>query len=537
MIQKGEKMKVLVADKLEKDGLEVLQKENGLRVDVRPGLSPDELKKIVGDYDAVIIRSGTRLTRDILEAGRHLKVIGRAGVGVDNVDLDAATKQGIIVMNTPEGNTTATAEHTITMILALARKIPQAHRSLLEGKWKREEFLGTELQGKTIGIVGLGRIGREVAKRALQGFGMRVLAYDPFITADSVKALGVNFCELDKIFKEADFITVHTPLTPETKYLINEKAFQIMKPGVRIINCARGGIVEEKALLKAIHDGKVAGAALDVFEKEPPNENPLLKCPEVVVTPHLGAATREAQENVSVAVAKQVIDALYNRAIRNAVNLPSMDPETYKAMNPWITLAEKMGLLYTQFFGGKLRSVTVRYGGEVAQYPLAVLTVAVLKGLLAPVSENTVNFVNAPAIAKERGVTVNELKTSEMKDFVNFIEIEISQDHVQNRMTGTLFGNRLPRIVNINEFWGLDIDPNGYVLVIKNEDQPGVIGGLGMILGKNGINIAEMSLARITKGKKTLALTTINTDNEVPDKILAEIKKFPPIIEAKVVKL
>lgn len=529
-------MKILVADKLEKDGLRLLLKERGLKVDVKTGLRPEEIQKIIGGYDAVVVRSGTRLTKEILEAARNLKVIGRAGVGVDNVDLETATKKGIIVMNTPEGNTTATAEHTMTMMLALARKIPQAYLSLSQGKWRREEFVGTELQGKTLGIIGLGRIGREVAKRASQGFGMRVIAYDPFITEESAKPLGVAFCEFKKLLKQADFITVHTPLTPETKYLIDKGAFQFMKPGVRILNCARGGIINEKALLTAIRSGKVAGAALDVFEKEPPMKNPLLKCPQVIATPHLGASTREAQENVSVAVARQVIDALRNRAIRNAVNLPSLDPETYRILKPWITLAERIGLLHTQLFGGRLREVTVRYCGEVTQYPLAPLTIAVVKGLLQPISATTVNYVNAPTVARERGITVNESKTSEAKDFANFIEIEATHDHEKNRIMGTLFANRDPRIVKINEFV-LDAEPRGYMLFIHNEDRPGVVGHLGTILGRNGVNIAEMTLGRIRKKNKIMAITIISTDQDVPPKVLAEIKKFPAILDAKLVKL
>ena len=529
-------MKVLVADRLEEDGLRLLKKERGVKVDVNLGLSPEELKKIIGGYEAVIVRSATRLTKDIIEAARNLKVIGRAGVGVDNVDLDAATKRGIIVMNTPEGNTTATAEHTITLILALARKVPQAYLSLVQGKWRREEFLGTELQGKTLGVIGLGRIGREVAKRAGQGFGMKVLAHDPFITEQSVKPLGVATCDFRTLVKEADFITVHTPLTPETKYLINKNAFQQMKRGVRIINCARGGIVEEKALLAAIRSGKVAGAALDVFEKEPPVNNPLLKCPQVIATPHLGAATREAQENVSVAVVKQVLDALYNRAIRNAVNLPSLDPETYRVLQPWIVLAERMGLIHTQLFGGKLREVTVRFCGEVTQYPLAALTVAVLKGLLAPISGGNVNFVNAPALARERGIAVIESKTTEAKDFANFIEVEASQNQDTNRIMGTLFGNRDPRVVKINEFL-LDAEPKGYMLFIHNEDRPGVVGTLGNILGRNNVNIAEMTLGRIRRQNKTMALTIINTDQDVPAKVLDEIRKLGAILDVKLVRL
>lgn len=529
-------MKVLVVDRLESDGLKLLQKEKGIKADVKLGLSPEELREAIGGYDAVIVRSGSRLTKEIIEAGRNLKVIGRAGVGVDNVDLEAATKQGIIVMNTPEGNTTATAEHTMTLMLALARKIPQAYVSVTRGKWRREEFIGTELHGKTLGVIGLGRIGREVARRAGQGFGMKVIAFDPFITEESVKSLGVTFIDFKKLLKQADFITVHTPLTPETKHLIDRTAFALMKPGVRIINCARGGIVDEKALLQALRSGKVVGAALDVFEKEPPGRNPLLKHPAVIATPHLGAATREAQENVSVAVVQQVIDALHNRAIRNAVNLPSLDPETYRAVRPWIILAERMGLLHTQLFGGRLREVTIRYCGEVAQYPLASLTIAVLKGLLTPISGNTVNFVNAPSLARERGITVNESKTTDGKDFANFIEIEAAHNHEKNRIMGTLFGNQEPRIVKINEFL-LDAEPKGYMLFIHNEDRPGVVGTLGTLLGRNNVNIAEMTLGRIKKQNKTMALTVINTDQEVAPKVLAEIKKFHPILDVKLVKL
>ncbi len=528
-------MKVLVADRLEVDGLRLLKKERMVKSDVNVGLAPEELKKIIGSYDAVIVRSATKLTKDLIEAGKNLKVIGRAGVGVDNVDLDAATRRGIIVMNTPEGNTTATAEHTMTLLLAVARKVPQAYLSLTQGKWKREEFMGTELQGKTLGIIGLGRIGREVAKRASQGFGMKVIAYDPFITEQSVKPVGVVTSDFKTLLKQADFITVHTPLTPETKYLINKTAFQQMKQGVRVLNCARGGIIEEKALLAAIRSGKVAGAALDVFEKEPPVNNPLLKRPEVIATPHLGAATREAQENVSVAVVKQVLDALFNRAIRNAVNLPSLDPETYRILQPWIVLAERMGLLHTQLFGGKLQEVTVRFCGEVAQYPLASLTVAVLKGLLAPISGGNVNFVNAPALARQRGITVVESKMTDTKDFANFIEIE-TQNHDKNRIMGTLFANRDPRIVKINEFL-LDAEPKGYMLFIHNEDRPGVVGTLGTILGKNNVNIAEMTLGRIRKKNKTMALTIINTDQDVPVKTLDEIRKYNAILDVKLVRL
>ena len=536
MKTRTEKMKVLVTDPLGKGGMTELRKEEGLEITEKPGVSPEELKKIIAGFDAIIIRSGTRLTREIIEAAKNLRVIGRAGVGVDNVDLAAATQRGIIVMNTPEGNTISTAEHTFSMLMALARNIPQAAASVKKGEWKRHDFLGTELNGKTLGVMGFGRIGREVGRRAAS-FGMKVLAFDPFISTASVTEYPVEFADLKSLLKAADFITVHTPLTPETKGILNSETFKLCKKGVRVINCARGGIIEEKALAEAIESGIVAGAALDVFEKEPPSaDHPLLKLKQVICTPHLGAATQEAQENVAIDVVRQVVDALHERAIRNAVNLPNLDPETYKALRPWITLAEKIGMLHGQLFSGSMRCVTIRYGGEVTRYSVNALTIAVLKGLLTPICGETVNFVNAPALAKERGIVVNESRSTQTEDFSNYIEVEVDGGG-KNSILGTLFGNKLPRIVNINEFWGLDIDPHGNVLVVKNEDQPGVVGALGNILGKNKINIAEMSLARVTKGKKTIALTTINTDNEISEKVLSEIRKFPPILDAKVVKL
>lgn len=532
-------IKILVSDPLGLGGMAELKKEKNIQVDEKPGLSNEELKKIIGQYDAVIIRSGTKLTKELIDAGTRLRVIGRAGVGVDNVDMESATKRGIIVMNTPEGNTISTAEHTFSMLMALARNIPQACASVKASQWKRQDFLGTELNGKILGVVGFGRIGREVAKRA-NAFNMKVVVFDPFISKSSVKEQPVEFLDLNELLKAADFITVHTPLTPETKYLLNGQNFKLCKKGVRLINCARGGIIEEKALVQAIESGIVAGVALDVFENEPPAaDHPLLKLKQVIVTPHLGAATQEAQENVAIDVVKQVVDALYERAIRNAVNLPSLDPEAYKVLKPWLLLAEKIGMLQTQLIHGSMKDVTIRYGGEVTKYSSNPLTSAVIKGLLTPVCGETVNFVNAPQMAKERGIVVTESRSTQIEDFSNYIEVEINTDkgNGAQRIMGTLFGNRLARIVNINEFWGLDIDPHGYVIIIKNEDMPGVVGTLGTILGKNKINIAEMSLARVQKDGKMLALTTINTDNAVPDSVLAEIKKFPPIIDVKVVKL
>lgn len=536
MNPKTKTMKILVSDPLGAGGMAELKKEKGIQVDEKPGIAPEELKKIISGYDAIIIRSGTKLTKDIIEAAGNLRVIGRAGVGVDNVDLEAATKQGIIVMNTPEGNTISTAEHTFSMLMALARNIPQAVASVKASEWKRQAFQGMELNGKVLGVIGYGRIGREVAKRA-HAFNMKVVVFDPFISKASVKEQPVEFMTVPELLKVADFITVHTPLTPETKHIINCETIKLCKKGVKLINCARGGIIEEKAMVEGIQAGIVSGVALDVFEKEPPAaDNPLLKMKEVIATPHLGAATQEAQENVAIDVVKQVVDALYERAIKNAVNLPSLDPEAYKVLRPWISLAEKIGMLQVQLFGGSLKSVTIRYGGEVTRYSLNPLTIAVVKGLLTPICGETVNYVNAQAMAKERGLVINESKSTQAEDYSNYIEVELGAGDKKTTIMGTIVGNQQLRIVHVNEFM-IDVEPEGYVIFIQNEDQPGVVGTVGTILGKNKINIAEMSLGRVSKEKKMLALTVINTDSEVPEKVLAEIKQFPPILDVKVVKL
>ncbi|MFZ5802017.1 MAG: phosphoglycerate dehydrogenase [Candidatus Omnitrophota bacterium] len=528
-------MKILVADALGKGGMEILRKDKAVKVDEKVGLKPEELKKIVADYDAIIVRSSTKLTKDILEKATRLKVVGRAGVGVDNVDLETATKRGVIVMNTPGGNTISTAEHTFSMMMALARNIPQACQSLKSGKWDRKSFTGTELCGKVLGIVGYGRIGREVAKRAL-AFSMQVLVFDPFISPDSFKDHPVEFTDVKSLLKRADFITVHTPLTPETKYILGGENLKLCKKNVRIINCARGGIVSEADLVAALEAGTVTGAALDVFEEEPTQNTKLVGLPQVIATPHLGAATQEAQENVALDIAVQVLDALKDRAILNAVNLPNLDPETLKVIKPWTSLAEKIGSLYMQLFGGTIKKVTIRYGGEVANYSLQPMTLAMLKGLLTPICGESVNFVNAQSIAKERGIAVNESRSTQIEDFTNYIELEVADGGKTHRVMGTLFENKKPRIVRIDEF-SIDVEPIGTVVWIQNHDRPGVVGTLGTILGKKDINIAEMSLGRMMKGNKMVAMTVINTDSDVPAAVLTQIKKFDPIIDAKVVKL
>lgn len=528
-------MKVLVSDALGQGGMEILRQEKGLQVDEKIGLKPEELKKIIGEYDAILVRSATKVTAEIIEAGKKLRVIGRAGVGVDNVDLEAATKRGIIVMNTPEGNTISTAELSFSMLMAVARNLPQADAHVKKGEWKRSKFQGAELNGKALGVVGFGRIGREVAKRA-SAFNMKVMVFDPFISKEAVKEWPVEFVDFPTMLKNVDFITFHTPLTAETKNLLNKETFKLCKKGLRIVNCARGGIVDEQALVEAIQSGQVAGAAFDVFVAEPPPaDHPLLKLPQFICTPHLGAVTQEAQENVAVDVAKQVIDALNDRAIKNAVNMPNLDPDTLKGLKPWLVLAEKIGMLYPQLFDGSIKKVEIRYGGDPTRFKTAPLTIAILKGLLTPICGETVNFVNAPAMAKERGIHVSEGISTSSADFTSYIDVEVLQGKETHRVMGTLFDQE-PRIVRINDFL-IDVEPKGWVLFIKNEDLPGVVGMVGTMLGKNRINIAEMSLGRVGKGKKAYAMTAINTDSEVPAKVVTQIKKGKSILDVKVVKL
>ncbi|MBU1862591.1 MAG: phosphoglycerate dehydrogenase [Candidatus Omnitrophica bacterium] len=526
-------MKVLVSDKLGEKGLAVLKKEKKITCDVKTGMKPDELKEVIKGYDGIVIRSSTKLTKDILEGANNLKVIGRAGVGVDNVDLETASKKGIIVMNTPGGNTVSTCEHTIAMIMALSRNIPQADASLRKKEWKRSQFLGTEVYGKTLGIVGFGRIGKEVAKRMLS-FGMKIIVYDPFISPDTSPQLEVEVVDINELCKRSDYITVHTPKTAETKYLFKKETFALMKDSVRIINCARGGIVSEADLYEAIKSGKVKGAALDVFETEPPYESPLLSLDQVIVVPHLGASTEEAQENVGIAVAEQVVDALLGRGIKNAVNLPSFDPDTMNVLRPWVHLSERLGTFVTQFSGGEgLKRISIKYSGEVTNFQLSALTLSVIKGVLAPMLEdNEINYVNAPIIAKERGIEVIESKSSQLGDFSNAIAIEIQTGIKVTTVVGTLFGNNSPRIVRINDYH-IDAVLEGVMLCIHNQDIPGMVGEIGTMLGTSNVNIAEMSLGRKKEGD--VAITIINTDQVIPNEILEKIKKLKNIVGAIVV--
>ena len=526
-------MKLLVSDSLSEKGLEILRGTEGLEVDVFDGIAADKLKGIIKEYDALIIRSGTKVTRDIVEAAHKLRVIGRAGVGLDNVDVEAASERGIIVMNTPEGNTIATAEHTMSLLLAMARKIPQGNESLRRNIWDRKGLTGVELYGKILGIVGLGRIGTEVAKRA-QSFGMGIIAFDPFLTTEKASKLEIELVSFEELLKRADFITVHTPLTKETKHMIGAKEFDLMKNGVRVLNCARGGIIDEKALENAIKSGKVAGAAVDVFEEEPPKDHPLLKLNQVIATPHLGASTDEAQVNVAIDVAKQVVDVLLDRGIRNAVNYPSVDGEVLKVIRPYLKLAENIGALQAQLADGRITYVKVRYSGETTNYDTSPITVALVKGLLTPILGETVNYVNAQVLAKGRGIKVIESKTTEVEEFANLIATEVKTDQLRSIVEGTLFSKDNPRIVKIDEFY-VDAVPQGYMVITFNKDVPGIIGSIGTILGRNNINIAGMTFGRRKQGGR--AITVLNVDGPVPDEVLRELSSADNIYDARLITL
>lgn len=527
-------MKVLVTDHLAPQGLEVLKRAQGFEVDVRLGLEPEETKKVLGPYHGWVIRSGTKITADMIEAAPNLKVIGRAGIGVDNVDVEAASRKGIVVMNTPGGNNVTTAEHTISLMLALARHIPQAVASLKAGQWERDKFVGMELCNKTLGIIGLGNVGRIVAERAL-GLRMKVLTHDPFVPPENAAQLGVEMASLDEIFEKSDFITVHVPLTSDTRGLINRKAFAKMKRGVRVINCARGGIVDEKDLVEALREGKVAGAALDVFVNEPPPpDHPLIRMDQVVTTPHLGASTDEAQLNVAIAVAEQIVDFLTRGVIRYAVNVPSVSAELLNVLRPYLNLGEKLGSLQVQMLSKLPREVTIEYSGVVTQYDVAPLTLAVLKGILTPVMESSVNYVNAPVVARERGIKVVESKSSRATDFASSITVRAKTRDREIELEGAIFGSNNPRIVKINNFY-LEAVPEGYILILHNRDVPGVVGAVGTLLGQKGINIAGLELGREKVGG--MAISLIHVDDAVPKETLEALRSLPNIIGADLVKL
>jgi len=515
--------KVLVCDPISKEGITVYEQAEDVEVVENTGLAEEEICKIIPEFDAIIVRSQTKVTAKIIEAGSKLKVIGRAGVGLDNVDKEAATRRGVVVMNVPGGNTVSTAELTFAMLLALSRNIPQAHASLLEGKWDRKKYKGVEVRGKVLGILGMGRIGTEVAKRA-RAFEMKVLAFDPYLTEEKARDTGVALVSFDDLLGKSDFLTIHTPLNVETRNLnlINAETLAKMKKGSRIINCARGGIVDEKALAKALDSGHIAGAAFDVYPVEPPEERAVIDQACTVCTPHLGASTQEAQDVVAVELAYQVVDALQGKGIRNAVNIPYVDPELIEKLGPYIQLGEKLGLLGAQLSMSPLKSIEVDYMGEVTEYDVRPITVAILKGALQPYLDVQVNYVNAPYIARERGITLAEVKSSEIKAYTTLVAVKLVSERRETHLWGTLFAARKdPRVVRIDGYH-VDMRPFGRQIICKNEDKPGFIGSIGTLLGNAGVNIADMTVGRQEKG--TTAITVIAVDEPIEGQLLEEIQ-------------
>ena len=526
-------MHILVCDGLEKTGVDQLRSASGMIVDERPSIDAAELMDIIDGYEALIVRSKTRVTAELIDRAANLRVVGRAGTGVDNIDVSAATQRGIVVMNAAAGNTVTTAEHTMAMLLSLARQIPQAATSTKSGHWEKNKFVGVELMGKTLGIVGLGRIGNAVASRA-RAFGMSVLAFDPYFTQEAARELGIEMIALDELIARSDFITLHTPLTDETRYLINAAAIEKMKPGVRLINCARGGLIDEHALYDGIVSGKVAGAALDVFEQEPTSpDNPLLSLNQVITTPHLGASTAEAQLGVATMIAEQVIDYLKHGTVRGAVNMPAVSAELLAAIGPYITLGEKIGLFQGQVFGHDLREVTIEYSGEVTEHDVKPITHAVIAGLLGPVIER-VNMVNAAVVAEQRGIKISESLLRRARDFASMIRVRAVTAERESEVAGALFGRRDGRIVRINGF-SLEAIPKGHMLFLFNRDQPGVLGSIATFIGDNNVNIGRLYLGRKKIGESALAL--IQIDQPMSEETIDSLCQVPGVISVRQVKL
>jgi len=527
-------MKILISDKLVQEGIKILKGEKKFKVDCKFDISPAELKSIIKNYDSLIVRSNTKVTKDIINASVKLKFIGRAGVGVDNIDLKAATKKGIVVINTPAGNTTSTAEHAMSLILALSRNIPQAYLSLKSGKWERSKFTGVELYGKTLGIIGLGRIGSSVAKMA-KSFNMKIVVFDPFISMDIASKLEVEMVNMKELLSCSDYISIHTPKNVKTKHLISNKEFSLMKKNVRLINCARGGIIDEKALVKALQSKKIAGCALDVYENEPPaSDHELFKFDNCVVTPHLGASTSEAQVNVAVEIAQSISDALLGKGIVNAVNFPSVDARTYKILEPYIDLAERMGKFAGQLIKGRISRVKITYNGVITEYKTAPLTMSLINGLLSPILGDTVNFVNAIDVAKGRAIKIEDIHSSVEAEFVNLINVAIKTDKETFLLWGTLSGNNQPRIVKINNIY-VEATPSGHMLFINNNDRPGIVGAVGMILAEGKINIGGITFGRESPGG--LVVSVINVDNEVPENIIKKLREAKDILFVKLINV
>lgn len=520
-------LKILVSDPISDFGLEQLTNADDVEVIKQTGLSEDELISIIGEFDALLVRSQTKVTERIMEAGVKLKVIGRAGVGVDNIDLEAATNRGIIVINAPDGNTITTCEHTFAMMMALARHIPQAYAKTIDGEWDRKSFLGVELRNKTLGVFGLGRIGIEVAKRAA-AFGMTILGYDPFMSEERAKQLGIKLAEIDEIVQTADFMTVHTPLTTETHHMIGKPQFEVMKRGMRIINCARGGIIDELALVEALDEGIVAGAAFDVFENEPPSpDHPFLKHPKIIVTPHLGASTLEAQENVAIDVSEQVINILRNEPFKNAVNMPAIPPELLNKLQPYFKLCEHLGKSLAQMTDGAVREITIECTGELADLDTSPLGSYVLKGVLSHhLGAEQVNIVNALHLAKQRDIQVVSRKSLFPQSSSNEITLRLKTTEEERWVTGSAVPGVGERLVRVGPY-PVEITPKGHLLLISQLDKPGLIGQVGTTLGANGINIASMQVGRQEIGGS--AVMILEVDNKASKTVIEELQAIPEI--------
>ena len=563
--QVEEAMKILITDRIAKEGIDLLHHElPEAQIDERPGLKPDILKAIIGEYDALIVRSETQVTGDILAAATRLKIVGRAGVGVDNIDIEAATRLGIMVVNSPTGNIIAAAEHTITMLMALARQIPAANSSIKAGKWEKSRFLGVEVRNKVLGIIGLGKVGTEVARRAL-GLEMQVIAFDPYVAPEHARKLGVTMSSMEEVLKKADFVTLHTSLTSGTsgtKGLIGVHELQLLKPGARLINCARGGLIEEEALLNALNENRLAGVALDVFSQEPIRDNVILKQllthERVIATPHLGASTEEAQIGVATDVAEQIVSVLHGNFPRAAVNAPLILPETLQVLQPYMCLVEQMGHLYTQLQPGPLNKIEFSCSGDIATYDLRPLQAALIKGLLESISDAHVNMINAPLLAKQWGLEIIEQKSTTPAEFANLITLRMvnvngyassfagkpgsGDEHVEV-LSGTVMHGE-PRIVRVGRYWA-EFVPQGYILFCRNLDIPGMIGRVGTILGKANVNIRHMDVGPIVRTPRQrdpqqppdTALMIVSVDDPIPPWALQEISAAGDIFGLTVVNL
>ena len=524
-------MKVLIAEPVSEEGIDILRRH--AEVNIKTGLKAEEIISIIGDYEALVVRSQTKVTAEVIRAGKKLQVIGRAGVGVDNIDVDEATQRGIVVVNAPTGNTISAAEHTIGLMLALARHIPQANAVLKSGVWRRADFMGTEIRNKTLGIIGLGNVGSEVAKRA-RGLEMKVIAYDPFISDDRARNLQVELVPLKQLLKEADFITLHTPLTPQTKGMIGAKELALVKPTVRIINCARGGLIEEKALAKAVKEGRAAGAAIDVFPTEPATESVLFDSDNIIVTPHLGASTTEAQVMAAKDVAEQIIDVFDGRPAKYSVNAPFISVEMLSVLAPFIRVASTVGKLVSQLVEGQVSAIQIKYNGEISNYDTKVLTAAALGGLLEQVSEERINLVNANIVAARRGLAVVEQKEAVCENYASLITVEATTSAGSTTVAGTVMRGEV-HIVRVNNYW-IDIVPTGgYFLFSDHLDRPGLIGAVGKITGDADINISFMHLSRLKPRGQALMILAL--DEPLPEGQRQQILSIPDVYTVKVVKL